>query len=448
MKGFSSILGNPPFLGGKKIKTFHSDSFRNFIVSEIANSVKGNADLSVYFLLLSCDLSSEDGIVSLITTNSIAEGDSRAVGLDKLVKSDYSIISALRDKPWSGDASVVVHAISLSKKSKKISFLDGKEVSNINSYLRNGREISPQVIESRKSKANIGVFLGTSEFVLQGDWIGRISKAHPKNVKPILNGSEINSLITDRGERVVLDLEELNEEDILKSQILTEFFSHFVKPLRLNLPESRKRAKQLWWKFESPAVVVRRIMSQNRHLIVLPEASKLGLPSIVKSESIVSHAVVLFESDSFEVFAILSSCFHWWWTQYFAPRLKGDTRYNCENVYATFPLIEKNDIELTELGKNLYFKQLEGKNQHQVGLTSLYSMVDDNNCDSELIKLLREIHTAIDMRINYLYGLDVELDHDFQETKQGRKYTISSDTAEIVVDKMLQINDNIIGGIR
>jgi len=50
------------------------------------------------------------------------------------------------------------------------------------------------------------------------------------------------------------------------------------------------------------------------------------------------------------------------------------------------------------------------------------------------------------MRINYLYGLELELDHDFYMTNLGRKYTITRSKSEVIVDKMLQINDRITRG--
>ncbi|MBD2520643.1 restriction endonuclease, partial [Nostoc sp. FACHB-973] len=82
--GFDAIVGNPPFMGGKKITGALGTSYRDFIVTWLADEKRGNADLCAYFFLRAKRLLNNNGGFGLIATNTIAQGDTREVGLDQL----------------------------------------------------------------------------------------------------------------------------------------------------------------------------------------------------------------------------------------------------------------------------------------------------------------------------------------------------------------------------
>ena len=49
--GFDAIVGNPPFLGGQKLTGSFGTSYREYLVSWLANGASGSADLVAYFFL-------------------------------------------------------------------------------------------------------------------------------------------------------------------------------------------------------------------------------------------------------------------------------------------------------------------------------------------------------------------------------------------------------------
>ncbi len=49
--GFDSIVGNPPFLGGKRITGAMGNAYRDYLVQFLAKGVRGSADLVAYFFL-------------------------------------------------------------------------------------------------------------------------------------------------------------------------------------------------------------------------------------------------------------------------------------------------------------------------------------------------------------------------------------------------------------
>jgi len=79
--GFSAIVGNPPFQGGKKITGSVGTDYRTFLVEYLAKGIRGNADLCAYFFLSAAQLLTPSGNLGLVATNTIAQGDSREVSL-------------------------------------------------------------------------------------------------------------------------------------------------------------------------------------------------------------------------------------------------------------------------------------------------------------------------------------------------------------------------------
>ncbi|MDO5113273.1 MAG: N-6 DNA methylase, partial [Planctomycetia bacterium] len=110
--GFDALIGNPPFLGGRKIRRMLGDDYFQFLTEEFAPGVSGNADLCAYFFRLAEKVARPGGICGFLATNTIAEGDTRRGGLDVLVQKGARIFHAERFS-WQRDAVVQVRGIHL-----------------------------------------------------------------------------------------------------------------------------------------------------------------------------------------------------------------------------------------------------------------------------------------------------------------------------------------------
>ena len=83
--GFDAIVGNPPFLGGQKLTGSMGKDIRDWFVNVLAEGRRGSADLVAYFFLRAFSLLNGHGALGLIATNTLAQGDTREVGLDRMV---------------------------------------------------------------------------------------------------------------------------------------------------------------------------------------------------------------------------------------------------------------------------------------------------------------------------------------------------------------------------
>jgi hypothetical protein len=135
-KGFAAIVGNPPFQGGQKITGVLGTDYRDFLVERIAGGKRGSADLCAYFFLRAQQILSTNGGFGLVATNTIAQGDTREVGLDQLVANGCVVPRAVSSRKWEGTASLEVAHVWLRKGNWQGKFiLDEKPVDGITAFL-------------------------------------------------------------------------------------------------------------------------------------------------------------------------------------------------------------------------------------------------------------------------------------------------------------------------
>jgi len=134
--GFDAFVCNPPFMGGQKITGNLGEPYREYLVSQLARSQRGSADLCAYFFLRAAGLLRDGGQLGFLATNTIAQGDTREVGLDQLSAAGCVIPRAVPSRPWPGEASLEVAHVWIRRGSWSTPFvLDDNPASGITSFL-------------------------------------------------------------------------------------------------------------------------------------------------------------------------------------------------------------------------------------------------------------------------------------------------------------------------
>lgn len=144
--GFDAVVGNPPFIGGKRVSGAIDVDVREYLKQRIANDKPGPADLCAYFLLRDLDIVWR-GRVGIIATNTIAQGDTREVGLDQAAEHGWSIYRAIKSKRWPGTVSLEVSLLWVGHPAENEPIiLDGRPVNGIippRSEISSVRESTP-----------------------------------------------------------------------------------------------------------------------------------------------------------------------------------------------------------------------------------------------------------------------------------------------------------------
>ena len=218
-QGFDSIVGNPPFLGGKRISTNLGDGYRDWL-ADVHVASSSNADLVAHFFRRAFDLLRPLGTLGLIATNTIAQGDTRASGLRWICTHGGEIFAVRRRVEWPGMAAVIVSVLHVGKGSvadrKRI---DGRDVDNITAFLfHRGGHDDPARLRENAGRSFVGSYVLGMGFTFDDTdtkgvasslaEMGRLIEKNPLNRKvifPYIGGEEINSSPTHAHHRYVID---------------------------------------------------------------------------------------------------------------------------------------------------------------------------------------------------------------------------------------------------
>lgn len=79
--------------------------------------------------------------------------------------------------------------------------------------------------------------------------------------------------------------------------------------------------------------------------------------------------------------------------------------------------------------------------RNQQGMTTTYHRVHNPDDHSPDIQLLRDLHMTLDLAVRDAYGWsELDLDHGFWATPQGRRFTIGPLARTEVLDRLLELN--------
>lgn len=115
-----AVIGNPPFLGGKHIRSNLGDNYVDHVFEKYVKDV----DLCTYWFIKAHDFIQPHGRAGLVGTNSISQGKSRTVSLDYIIQNGGYIHDAISTQPWSGEANVHVSIVNWVYQKPKIYYLD------------------------------------------------------------------------------------------------------------------------------------------------------------------------------------------------------------------------------------------------------------------------------------------------------------------------------------
>ncbi|WDV32063.1 hypothetical protein OIM90_14270 [Streptomyces sp. AD16] len=445
--GFDAIIGNPPFLGGQKLTGTLGQAYREYLVLGLGRGQRGSADLVAYFELRAHQLLSERGQTGLIATNTLAQGDTREVGLDQLLDDGIEVRRAVKSARWpSRSAALEYCAVWTTRPSlgaEATHVLDDVVVRGITSSLDPRSRVSgrPYRLLVNKGKSFQGSNVLGKGFVLTPEQAHDLIQRDPRNkdvLFPYLNGEDLNSRPDCSASRWVINFHDWSEE---RARSYSEVFSiveRDVKPERLK--NNNRQRREIWWRFTRPAMDLYRAISGYERILVVARVSKTGLPVFVSTGQVVSEQTVVFATDQSVDLALLSSGIHYAWAIVRASSLKGDLRYTPSDVYETLPQPQATG-RMQSVGEAL--EKLRGVTmmERQTGLTKLYSLVHDASVHDSDIVALRHVHREIDEAVLEAYGWqDLNLSHGFYSTRQGERFTVASPVRSEILDRVLELN--------
>ena len=338
-----AVVGNPPFLGDKKMRAELGDAYTEALRAAYKGRVPGGADFVCYwFERARAEI--EAGRLQragLVATNSIRGGRNREV-LDRIV-AQTRIFEAWSDEAWVNNGAEVRVSLVAFGSAAQEAVLDGAPLTEIAANL-----------EAASGSVHAGVRLhGAAAVAFQGpvkvgpfDVPGETARAwlqqpnpHGKSnsqvLRPLVNGIDVVRRPTDTW---IVDFGVDMPEP--EAALFAAPFSHVaehVKPMRL---EQRRESRAKWWWLHGETVPGLRAATSGVHrYAVTPRVAKHRVWTWRKSIALPDSAVVAVARADDTSFGLLHSRHHELWSLGMCTWLGvgNDPRYTPTTCFETFP---------------------------------------------------------------------------------------------------------------
>jgi hypothetical protein len=435
-------------------------------VNELAGGAKGSADLCAYFFLRASTLLRDAAGFGFLATNTIAQGDTREVGLDRIVERGCTIIRAIPTRRWPGEASLEVAVVWIRRGQwAGSSMLDEQPVEGITPYLTRLTGIGgkPNRLIVNLGKAFQGSNVLGMGFVLEPAEAERLIEADARNkdvLFPYINGEDLNSHPSQMPSRWIINFFDwpLNQRTAPpnhEGHVAADFpaclkiVEAHVKPERdrlgLKPDSSSKGYAKWWWQYARKGLDLYATIAGMKRVLIIAQVSRTVAFTFVPNGWVYSHKTIVFAFHESKYFAILQSNLHGEWAWNFTSTLKRDLSYSPTDCFSTFPFPSVNDSsreqELELCGGNYHEFRRRVMATRQEGLTQTYNRFHDSDETDTDIHRLRDLHVEMDQAVAAAYGwTDLDLGHGFHETKQGIRFTISDAARREVLGRLLKLN--------
>jgi methylase of polypeptide subunit release factors len=496
--GFDCDLGNPPFLGDRRLKEVYGEEFLEWIRYNFTEGA--TVDLVVYFFLRINSILKAKGFQSLISTNTVAQGKAREFGLEKLIANGSVLNHAVKGMKWPGLAAVEVSLITLYKGvwGGKY-FLNGKETNQISPFLDEADNTgTPFPLSLNDGKSYQGSIILGKGFVLEPDEAEGLfleDEKYKTVIFPYLNGDDLNNNSDQSPSRYVINFFDWSEEKAATYNHPYKILLERVKPERQRWKEDkngnpivgeyalRHPLPEKWWHHCEKRTALYNAAKKLSRVLVSCRVSKYVNQSFVEAGAIFDVATSVVMRSEYWEYAFLQSSLHDQWAWKYASTLESRIRYVNVDCIDTFPISEslsstiQNSLE--NIGEAYHEHRRKLMLAMQLGLTKTYNLFHSNaittqsinDKDKQVASLqkhlekttntisfdeaiqgilkLRELHVQMDEAVLDAYGWnDIDLKHDFYEVdylpeNDRVRFTIHPDARKEVLKRLLELNHKI-----
>ncbi len=418
------IIGNPPFLGGNKIRQELGDTYVDGLFALYADRIPRFADLVCYwFERARVEIEKRQcKRVGLLATQGIRGGANRKV-LEK-IKQSGDIFWAQSDRDWILDgANVHVSMVGFDDGFEKSRYLDGENVAAINADLTADIDLTVAL----PLKENVGLcFMGPSAKAPfdVGSSVAQSMLTAPLNVNGRTNSDVVRPVCSgvdlvqhSRGQWTI-DFGLMPESQAAEYELPFEYVRRVVYPVRM----SGKRAKYAgnWWQYARPRHEMRTALSSVTRYIATPAVSKHRIFVWVKLEVLCNQGTLVFARDDDYFLGVLHSSVHELWARRKGTQVReaeSGFRYTPQTTFETYPFpwppgTEPEDDPgvnaIADAAKQLAQKRDAWLNPLGASATELKKRTL-TNLYNQRPQWLNNLHNALDRAVLVAYGWSPEM---------------------------------------
>ncbi|MCE9555703.1 MAG: N-6 DNA methylase [Planctomycetes bacterium] len=468
------IIGNPPFVGAKLLKPQRGADYVN-AVRKAYPDVPGMADYCVYWIRKAhdhlSDCTADDpvaGRAGLVGTQNIRNNQSRVGGLDHVVASG-TIVEAVDNQPWSGEANVhvsianwvkhapmnprltereqgIVSKQLLIPEKKRLWFkvepelgkknirkkgagpaskeyeLEFREPDYINSALSDETDVSSKrALECNKKPKRCfqGKIPGYEGFMLDTGEARKLRVDSAPVIVPYLTGRELlDEFVIDRW---AVDFRNMN---MMEASAFPSAFAHCrthvlqdvqasykaAQTAKSDMVEARREHLDRWWQFWNRRDQLNNSLSHLRRYIGCSRVTRRPIMEFISTEICPSDLVQVFALDDHYSFGILQSNSHFeWFRKSSRLKVETDTRYSVREVFDTFPWPQAPTVAqidaVAAAGREVRRIRSEALAKIKGGLRAVYRTLELPGKNS-----LKDAHAELDKSVLAAYGFSARKD--------------------------------------
>jgi len=306
-------IGNPPFLGGKLLRSELGDDYVDRMFALWDGRVARESDLCCYWFEQARGMIEGGRLkrVGLLATQGIRGGANRTVL--RRIKESGDIFWAQSDRDWILEgAAVHVSMVGFDNGRETERQLDGRSVQRINTDLTTALDMTQaRHLSENRDIAFMGDTKGGS-FDIPNDLAQEILAAggnpngRPNSdvVRPWVNAKDITSRL--RGVWIIDFGTDMTLEDAAAYGQPFAYLEKEVQPKRLSSRTTRKE----WWIHERPRPAMRAALAPLRRYIATPAVSKHRLFVWMTGDALPDHALFTFAREDDYFFGVLHSKVH------------------------------------------------------------------------------------------------------------------------------------------
>lgn len=447
------IVGNPPFIGGKDIRSRLGDAYAAALW-KAHPKINKSADFVMYWWDRAAERLTEPNTrlkrFGFVTTNSITQDFSRRT-IERHLHGQPAIelLMAVPDHPWTKatrDAAAVRIAMTVAQpRRESVGVLDAilyEKISEsdldtdapkvvfrsmagpINADLTVGADLSTaRPLRANDWLCSRGVSLHGAGFIVspnEADALGlRRREGLDRHIRPYLNGRDLTG--RSRGKYVV-DLLGLSESDVRRRY--PEVYQHLLQTVKPERDDNNRASyRENWWLFGEPRRELRPALAGISRYIVTVETAKHRIFTFLDKAMLPDNKLICIASEDAADLGVVQSHVHLTWylanagmigvfdrpavyakTSSFDPFPFPDASHEQRHAIATLAeeldatrkdvLAEHSDLSLTGL-YNLREKLSQRGN---------FTSVEQDRRARGRVDLIAELHDRIDMAVTDAYG--------------------------------------------
>ncbi len=410
-----AIVGNPPFLGGQKIRKELGADYLNRLQSK--TNLDGIVDMACYWFRRAHDRLHEGGRGGLVATSGIRVGKAKTAALDYIVENGGTIVNAVSSQEWPGVAAVNVSMVNWIKGPAEGPFaliVDGRTfpVAHIPTHLQLFADLgSANDLRANDYGTSMGPIFGHSAFRSGDDSFSATAFSGP-HIRPVATA---NNLLRGETPGVCIwlaDYETEREAEVaggaafsyLKKRVHTE-----VEARAESGTNDFKHWLRTWWRAQKPRLeFFREELKGKRRFIVGAANSARPVFVFLSAAFVPTNTLYIFAFDDDFSYGLIQSSHHWRWAIGKGTRTREDISYGT-GVWRTFPWPQDpTDAQVEAVAAAAReLRRVRGELMEQNGwsLRQLHQAADVEGPHP-----LKDAQSALDAAVSDAYGMPDDQD--------------------------------------